>query len=289
MSRKHGCISREARQKYRSAFHSVHLVFEDEVSMVSFDILQAVHVTLQEIINEFEKPFGGMNIVFCGDLRQLPPVNVRPVFKPHRDSLSGAALWQSLHYFPLKSDVVFSSLLTKIGNGDMLTLDEKALLESRFKSREQSMIEAPNAIRLFYGNNDFEEYNNMEFDTPNSIACVASDTLCGYKTNEQMASMRSKLHKMSVAEIGGLPYVLKLLLGKPYMITSKIDIDDGLFNGAVGTLKYTEWDDNSTDNELRVKRVWLHLQPNAIGKAARIKARSTYLLIQALSVQNGHE
>jgi ATP-dependent exoDNAse (exonuclease V) alpha subunit len=57
------------------------------------------------------------------------------------------------------------------------------------------------------------------------------------------------------------------------MITSNIDIDDGLVNGAVGTLKYIEWYDDATDNGLRVKRVWLHLQPNAVGKAARIRAR----------------
>jgi hypothetical protein len=33
-----------------------------------------------------------------------------------------------------------------------------------------------------------------------------------------------------------------------------------------------EWDDDATDNELRVKRVWLHLQLNALGRAVRIKA-----------------
>jgi hypothetical protein len=66
--------------------------------------------------------------------------------------------------------------------------------------------------------------------------------------------------------------VLKLL-DKPYMITSNIDIDDGLVNVAVGSVKYIEWDDDATDKELRVKRVWLHLQPNAVGKAARIKVR----------------
>jgi hypothetical protein len=57
------------------------------------------------------------------------------------------------------------------------------------------------------------------------------------------------------------------------MITSNIDIHDGFVNGAVGTLKYIEWDDDATDNEWRTPRVWLHLQPNAAGKPARIKAR----------------
>jgi hypothetical protein len=114
----------------------------------------------------------------------------------------------------------------------------------------------------------------MVLDTANAIVCIASDTLCGYKNNEQMASMKTNLYKMSIAETGGLPYVLKLLLGKPYMIQSNIDIDidNKLVNGAVGMLKYIGWDDDATDNELRVKRLWLHLKSNTVGKVARIKA-----------------
>jgi hypothetical protein len=80
----------------------------------------------------------------------------------------------------------------------------------------------------------------MVFDTPNAIARIASDTQCGYKNNEQIASTRTKLHKMFVAGIGELPYVLKFLLDRPYMFTPNIAIDDGLVNGAVGTLKYIE-------------------------------------------------
>jgi hypothetical protein len=59
-----------------------------------------------------------------------------------------------------------------------------------------------------------------------------------------MASMRNQLHKMSVAETRGLPYVLKFLLDKSYMITSNVDIDNGFANGAVGSLKHIEWDDD---------------------------------------------
>jgi hypothetical protein len=103
--------------------------------------------------------------------------------------LSGAALWQSLHHFSFKwavreSDVVISSILLKISNGDMFTLNGKALLETWFKSREQSMIEAPYVIRLFHRNHDIEEYYHMVCDTLNTIAGLASDIICEYKNNE---------------------------------------------------------------------------------------------------------
>jgi hypothetical protein len=168
-----------------------------------------------------------------------------------------------------ESDVVISTLIIKIRNGDIFALDEKALLDTWFKSREQSMIEATFVIRLFHRNHDIEEYYQMACDTLNTIAGLASDIICGYKNNEQRTSTKTKMHKMSVAQTGGLPYVLKLL-DKPYMIASSIDIDDGLVNGAVATLKYSEWDYKATNYELRVKWLWFHLQQNAVGKAARI-------------------
>jgi hypothetical protein len=59
MSKKHSGMSREDLQMYGSTFHNVHIVFVDEVSMVNSNILHMVHVKLQEITNEFEKPFGG--------------------------------------------------------------------------------------------------------------------------------------------------------------------------------------------------------------------------------------
>jgi hypothetical protein len=34
-----------------------------------------------------------------------------------------------------------------------------------------------------------------------------------------------------------------------------------------------EREDDATDSELRVKRLWLYFQPNVAGKAARIMAR----------------
>jgi hypothetical protein len=72
-------MSREALQIYSCTFHNVHIIFVQKVA--------CVHVRHQEMTNKFEnKIFGGINIVFCGDLKQLPP------FSAHRDPLSGAAL-----------------------------------------------------------------------------------------------------------------------------------------------------------------------------------------------------
>lgn len=45
---------------------------------------------------------------------------------------------------------------------------------------------------------------------------------------------------MTVAETDRLLYLLPLAEGYPYMITSNIDVADGLVNGAIGVLRYIE-------------------------------------------------
>ena len=55
---------------------------------------------------------------------------------------------------------------------------------------------------------------------------------------------------MSVIDTGGLPYELNLVIGKSYIITTNIDVSDGLANSAIGKLEYVEMiDDNDLDIE----------------------------------------
>lgn len=59
---------------------------------------------------------------------------------------------------------------------------------------------------------------------------------------------QGKLHKMTVAETDGLPYLLPLAEGYPYMITSNIDVADGLVNGAMGVLPHIEHQQSNVDD-----------------------------------------
>lgn len=69
--------------------------------------------------------------------------------------ICGATLWQSLNYFELvqvmrQSDERFSSILTKIGNGDRLLQDKIELIESRFRTEEWCNENLLNVVRLYY-------------------------------------------------------------------------------------------------------------------------------------------
>ena len=110
-----------------------------------------------------EQPFGGMNMVFCGDLRLLPPVYQTAIYKRSKENFCSDIVWQALEYYPLvkvmrQADVSFSGILTKIGDGESLTDEEWGIIESRFVTREYADEHFPDATRLFFRTADVDAY-----------------------------------------------------------------------------------------------------------------------------------
>lgn len=71
------------------------------------------------------------------------------------------------------------------------------------------------------------------------MCLLAQDTFLGCKAQHVLRNDK-KVDKLSTAEFGNLPREILLVPGKPYIITTKIDVIDGLVNGAVGMLKLCE-------------------------------------------------
>ena len=57
-----------------SLFKNIQMVIIDEVSMVSSNLMDSIDYALRINRNKEDLPFGGVQIVFIGDLFQLPPV-----------------------------------------------------------------------------------------------------------------------------------------------------------------------------------------------------------------------
>lgn len=58
----------------REILQELELLIIDEVSMLRADMLDAINIILQSIRNNRREPFGGVQIIYFGDLYQLPPV-----------------------------------------------------------------------------------------------------------------------------------------------------------------------------------------------------------------------
>lgn len=275
-------LSSEIIQLYRSLFRYVKVLIIDEISMISAELLQKIDLRLKQITGNHKADFGNIDVILIGDLRQLPPVRSTPIYKTIRTRLVGPHLWRKLKFYELttvmrQANIAFSAVLTKIGNGDPLEQHEFELIESRFF--KQSVVDTlcPNGVRLFWKNQDVDAYNNSVLQQcENKVISTSNDVITGSKSHEQEANFRIKLHKKTVIDTGGLPYEIIFVVDKYYLITTNIDVCDGLCNGAAGKLVYLEYDESNI-----LIRVWLEFcGSEKIGRQKRRKAAR-------LAAQNG--
>ena len=78
--------------------------------------------------------------------------------------------------------------------------------------------------------------------------------------------MLQNIKKKKTQDTMGLPETCKFVIGLSFMVTSNIDVSDGLVNGAIGTVKYVERDPT---NKNRIKRIWMEFSDKNVGRKLR--------------------
>lgn len=58
----------------KEIMQQLELLIIDEVSMVRCDVLDAIDTVLRQVRKQYSKPFGGVQVLYIGDMYQLPPV-----------------------------------------------------------------------------------------------------------------------------------------------------------------------------------------------------------------------
>ncbi|XP_077564665.1 ATP-dependent DNA helicase PIF1-like [Haemaphysalis longicornis] len=245
---------------------------------MSAEQLDAIDMRLRHVTLKYNEPFGGVDMILCGDLRHLPPIRASEIYKRTRGSNRGftsEVKWHTMSYFPLvrvvrQKDARFSGMLTKIGDGVALDPQELSLIESRFVTAEEATRLAPDAVRLCYSNDSVNKYNvELAQNDAGATAIIAQDDLRGWRTEEDRLRMTLRISNMSSTELGNMPSKVVLSVGRPYMLTTNIDVLEGLVNGSVGVLKLCEWE---PDVDFP-KRVWIKFDAPGTGRVAIVKAR----------------
>ncbi|KAH7965611.1 hypothetical protein HPB49_008988 [Dermacentor silvarum] len=248
--------------------------------MMSADQLDAIDMRLRQITQKYFELFGGLNMILCGDLRQVPPVRASEIYKRPRGSnrvFASEVKWHTISYFPLvqvvrQKDVRFLTILIKIGDGVAVEPEELALIESRFVSTEEATRLAPDNVRLYYSNEAVNKYNvELAKRDAGVKGITAIDEYWGWISEEGRIRTTLRVSKMTSTEMGNMPTKLALSVGRPYMLTINIDVIDGLLNGSVGGLKHCEWE---PDLDFP-KRVGIKLDAPYTGRIAALKARAT--------------
>lgn len=128
----------------RELIRELELLIIDEVSMLRADLLDAIDVILRSVRRNSQQGFGGVQVLFIGDLFQLPPVVKNSEWGTLRKYYPSPSFFNALVlkdtppiYLELKniyrqSDEQFIDILNKIRN-DQMDMDDLKMLNSYYK------------------------------------------------------------------------------------------------------------------------------------------------------------
>lgn len=165
-------------------FRNLELLVIDEASMVASHTVDAIDAILRSVRRRNQLPFGGVQVLFIGDLHQLPPVvkNME---------------WQFLkHYYP--SIFFFDSLVLQEHVPVMVELKEI------FRQQDNSFINILNEIRHNELTEDSFELLNARLK-PNFVP--ADDE--GYITLTTHNSQADEINKAKLRRLPGIPLMYR--------------------------------------------------------------------------------
>ncbi|MDR1226512.1 MAG: AAA family ATPase [Prevotellaceae bacterium] len=209
---------------------SMELLIIDEVSMLRADVLDAIDATLRQV-RRVAKPFGGVQMLYIGDMFQLPPVvkndewnllkdYYQTPFFFHAHSIAQVPpLYVELKTVYRQKDQVFVDLLNRVRN-NILELSDLESLNARY-------------IKDFHPE---KEENYVTLTTHNSQADAINSS--------ELKNLAGRLHEFSGEIEGDFPdyalptdMVMQLKVGAQIMFI-KNDVGElrRYYNGRIGTI-----------------------------------------------------
>ncbi len=219
-------IVKNARMKKKavSRIQNTGILFIDEISMASADLLEKLDAVLKNI-RFSPKPFGGMQMIFSGDFLQLPPVSKG--YGKKLDFAFQSKAWAQANINTIELDKLirqdenseFAKLLQKIRFGDD---NDLSLLATRVNAELNTEIDP---IKIFCKNINVDEYNHKQYKKLDGQEQVyyAKDT--GDLRYQQYFDRNCPA-----------PTILKLKKGTQVMLLVNVDVEGGLVNGAIGVV-----------------------------------------------------
>ncbi len=179
-------------------YRSLDTIVIDEISMVRADLLDCVDQFLRLNGPREDRPFGGIQLIFIGDLYQLPPVVTG------KEKQAFGSLYQTPYFYSAR---VFDSL-------DM----EFVELEKIYRQHDPQFIDLLNAIR----NNSVteEQLELLNQRCRPDFEPAPDDFYVHLTTTNQLAE---RINQRQLAKLKGQPYVLtgriKGKFGEEYLPT----------------------------------------------------------------------
>lgn len=161
-------------QLRRDVLKSIDLLVIDEVSMLRADILDAIDYRMRSVRRKFNVPFGGIQVLFIGDLHQLPPVvkdEEWAVLKQFYASMhffearclrGSGMIYLELDKIFRQQDETFIRILNNLRDNKP-TLEDIRTLNSHFKTQDE-IRQLEECITLTTHNYKADEINRRELN-----------------------------------------------------------------------------------------------------------------------------
>ncbi len=217
------------RQYLYKRFEKTKVLVIDEVSMLHHFRLDLIEWICRQM-KRSEKPFGGMQIILCGDFFQLPPVSRARDFDSTVESEFAykAESWLASKFTVCylseqhrQKDSTYLSILNQIRE-NRVSSKTIELLKSRFNKEPEHGKEF---TRLYTHNIDVDVINKKHLS-------LLSGELKSYVMNHKGSSSLAQTLKKSCLS----PEVLELKVGARVMFT-KNHLEGGYVNGTLGVVK----------------------------------------------------
>jgi ATP-dependent DNA helicase PIF1 len=207
----------------RNAWTQLCVLIIDEISMVSDWMLNLLDRMARESRSSQKHiPFGGVQIILCGDFLQLPPIDVPFCFKSKAWKDTMHRCIELKYAYRQGSDQEFASILNHIRLGQV----DQALLDS-LNHRQMQKVEGIEQTRLYSKRANVEEENAEKLKKlPGEIHVFSAHD----------SGPSWSLEAKKVSTWSNAPSRLSLKIGAQVVLLKNIDIEQGLVNGSRGVI-----------------------------------------------------
>lgn len=232
------------------------LLIIDEISMLGLSLFEKIDQILSSIRNN-SRPFGGIQVVFCGDFAQLPPVNDKYCFlSPVWKSLTLESVYLTKNYRQIE-DQPFQDILNRLRWGICSQEDLDILLDTY----HNSFSDIKPTI-LYTKNINVQTLNEQKMKELNQEIIVYKNIF---------SSEKSKF----IAKTQNIDETVSLCLGAQVILTRNIDLEIGLVNGSRGII--TKIEKERVKVKFKIGEHWISFVKNDLSDKENMSIWCSYL------------
>ena len=206
-------------------YQKVRVLIIDEISMLSGTFLDTLDRLCRTMKRNFNQPFGGIQMIFCGDLFQLPPISKDKNVPP--DLVIDSKIWNQMNLTTCyiteqhrqKDEDFFTEILNAIRDNTVTEYHVETLQD---RVREYDEDDFGNITKLFTHNVDVDDINGRELEN------ITEEEYLFEMTSKGKPNLVETLKKSCLA-----PNHLKLKIGAQVMFV-KNNFEAGYVNGTRG-------------------------------------------------------